>query len=62
MRFVLALTAAAVAAGGLLAAPAHATCMPIYDRGDWHAYTCSVQDGPTYTTVCHRPTDVCVSY
>lgn len=60
MRIVLAL---AVAAGGaFLATPAHATCMKTYDDGTWYAYTCSAPGGPARTTLCHRPTALCVTY
>lgn len=62
MRIPLALATAAVAVGGLFAAPADATCMKVYDKGDWYAYTCSAPGGPAYTTVCHRPTNLCVTY
>ncbi|HEV2891242.1 MAG TPA: hypothetical protein VGX28_12780 [Frankiaceae bacterium] len=60
MRILLALSVAAV--GALLATPAHATCMPLWDKGDFYAYSCSAPGGPVRTTICHRPTGACVSY
>lgn len=60
MRLTLALAVAAAAVAGLAPA-AHATCMPLWDRGDFYAYSCSAPGGPVRTTICHRPTDVCVT-
>jgi hypothetical protein len=61
MRRPLALTIAAVAVGGFFAAPASATCMPVYDKGDWYVYTCSAPGGPAHTTYCYRPLSRCVT-
>ena len=61
MRLTLALAVAA-AAVATLAPSANATCMKLWDRGDFYAYSCSAPGGPASTTVCHRPTNVCVTY
>ncbi|HEX8004197.1 MAG TPA: hypothetical protein VF519_16030 [Mycobacteriales bacterium] len=61
MRLPLALAVAACALASV-ATPAGATCMKTWDRGDWYAYSCSAPGGPVSTTVCHRPTGLCVTY
>ena len=61
MRITLALVTAAAAVAGF-APSAGATCMMLWDRGDFYSYTCSAPGGPASTTICHRPTDTCVSY
>ena len=61
MRLILALATAAAAVASF-ATPASATCMMLWDRGAFYAYSCSAPGGPASTTICHRPTGTCVSY
>ena len=61
MRLTLAFATAAAAVASF-APSAGATCMPLWDRGAFYAYTCSAPGRTPSTTICHRPTGTCVSY